>query len=115
SYRNCHTKAQDNLHICPSTLGLIICTHCAFLWLLFRGYASALKHFIESYTRDLLRLFTALVHDSIQLLIRDFPDALLEWSQKVDRRFCKFTFQLRVTFARKVIFNRCLSLSSDEV
>src|SRR6185369_14865328 len=67
------------------------------------------------HTRNLLRLFTSLVQNRVELLVADLPDTLLERSQKLDRRFCQIAFQLRVTFTRKMIFNCLRRLARDQV
>ena len=52
------------------------------------------------------RLFTSLVQDRIEsFLIGNTAHTLLNRTQKLDRRFCQITLQLRVTLARKMIFN----------
>src|SRR6185503_12151815 len=64
-----------------------------------------LENLLQSHARNLLCLFTALVKDRIKLLVADLSDTLLDRPQKLDRRFSKIAFQLRVPFAREVLFD----------
>ena len=75
-----------------------------------RHKAGASETPVSSVTRcDLLGFLASLVQDRVKSFVGNLSHALLNRTQKLDRRFSQIAFQLRVTLARKMIFNFLLA------